>query len=253
MKHLVSLVCACMVFVFSFSQSIQITTDKTTSLVFPFAVTHVDRGNKNVLVLQVKEAANILLLKAGAKNFDATNLSVVTSDGSFYSFDMSYADSPEKLKYEVPAQLHGAVEVYARSIIANGRTMHGIADHSWDVVSKIIGIYIKDNTLYYQLLLDNQSPIDYDIDFLRFYVRDKRKGRRTATQENELKALYECGNAKHVKANSKTVVVIALEKFTIPDAKYLAIEINEHNGGRHLKMRISNRKIVKAIVLPDLK
>jgi hypothetical protein len=48
-------------------------------------------------------------------------------------------------------------------------------------------------------------------------------------------------------------LVFALEKFTIPDAKYLAIQIMEKNGGRHLSMKINNRKIMQAIPLADLK
>jgi hypothetical protein len=257
MKKIVSVIIVCLIGIFCYcqtgSQTIQITTDKTTSIIFPFPIIHVDRGSAAILVQQITEAQNILLVKAAAKDFSATNMTVATADGSVYSFAMQFVLNPEKWIYEVRAQLHGSIETYARSIVANSRTMHGISDRCWDVTSKIIGIYIKGDVLYYQLMIDNRSPIDYDIDFLRFYIRDKRKGRRTATQENELKPLYECGNTNEVSANSKSVVVVALQKFTIPDAKYQAVEINERNGGRHLKMRIGNRKIVKAVVLPDIK
>ena len=56
--------------------------------------------------------------------------------------------------------------------------------------AKVIGIYIKENVMYYQLRLENQSPIDYDIELLRFYIRDKKKGKRTATQEKESESHY---------------------------------------------------------------
>ncbi len=95
--------------------------------------------------------------------------------------------------------------------------------------------------------------MDYDIDLLRFYIRDKKKSNRTAVQENELTPLYVAGNITQVKAYSTTVVVVALDKFTIPDAKYLALQIMEKNGGRHLSMKMSNKKIMQAITLPDLK
>ena len=49
-----------------------------------------------------------------------------------------------------------------------------------------------------------------------------------------------------------SVVVVAVEKFTIPDAKLLRVQIMEKNGGRHLKLKVTNSKIVKAVVLPDL-
>jgi hypothetical protein len=88
---------------------------------------------------------------------------------------------------------------------------------------------------------------------LRFYISDKKKSKRTAIQENELKPLCVAGNMTQVKANSNSVIVVALDKFTIPDAKYLAVQFMEKNGGRHLSMRVSNRKIMKAIPLADLK
>jgi conjugative transposon TraN protein len=254
MKSLVCLVCAVGIVVSSFAQisSLRIATDKTTSLVFPFAIKHVDRGTKDVLVQPVKEADNILLVKAAATNFSETNLSVVTADGSVYSFAICYGN-PEAWIYHLPTQSKASVSYYANSILDNSKTMHGIQDHSWDMVASVTGIYIKENIIYYQLSLENQSPIDYDIDFLRFYIRDKKKNRRTATQENELRPIYIAGNTSQIKANSTNTSVIALEKFTIPDAKYLAIEIGEKNGGRHLFMKVNNNKIIKAISLPDLK
>lgn len=121
------------------------------------------------------------------------------------------------------------------------------------MVATIDGIYIRENVIYYQLQLDNQSPIDYDIQLLRFYIRDKRKGKRTATQEQELIPLYVAGNTRQVKANRNCVIVVALDKFTIPDAKYLAVQVMEKNGGRHLLMKVRNKKIMQAITLPDQK
>jgi hypothetical protein len=254
MKTIVCLICAACLINSSFAQtsSLCIATDKTTSLIFPFAIKHVDRGTKDVLVQPVKEADNILLVKAATNNFLETNLSVVTADGSVYSFAVCYG-SPETWIYHVPSQSKGPISFYAGGILDNSKTMHGIKDHRWDMVANVAGIYIQENVIYYQLSLENQSPIDYDIDFLRFYVRDKKKSKRTATQENELTPLYMAGNTKRVKANSTSAVVVALEKFTIPDAKYLAIEIGEKNGGRHLFMKVNNNKIIKAIPLPDLK
>lgn len=255
MKQLVCLACAIGLFVSSFSQtsSLGITTNKTTSLIFPFAIKHVDRGTRDVLVQQVKEADNILLVKAADKDFSETNLTVVTSDGSTYNFAVNFENKPLLFVYNLPVQSSASLATYANSILDNPKTMHGISARKWDMLVSVSGIYIKENTLFYQLELDNQSPIDYDIDFLRFYIRDKKKSKRTGIQENELKPVYIGGNTSQVKAQSKSVVVVALEKFTIPDAKFLAIEMNERNGGRHLSMKVNNKNIIRAIPLPDLK
>lgn len=98
----------------------------------------------------------------------------------------------------------------------------------------------------------NNSPIDYDIDLLQFVIRDKNKSKRTAIQENELTPLYIAGNKKQVKAYNFSVIVVALDKFTIPDAKLLGVRIMEKNGGRHFNLKIYNGHILKAIVLPEL-
>jgi len=249
----VCLICVSLVFVTANCQdSLRVTTDKTTCIVFPNAVLHVDRGSKDILVQPVKESGNLLLVKAGCADFHPTNLSVLTADGSLYSFYVYYDRTGAQFVYKAPVQVKASVETYASSIIAHPPFMRGVRDHSWDIFMRLAGIYIKGDVIYYQLSVSNKSPIDYDIDFLRFYTRDKRKSKRTATQENELKPVYIAGNTAVVRSGVETSFVIALNKFTIPDAKYLAIEMNEKNGGRNLLIRVGNRKIVKAIVLPDL-
>lgn len=255
MKQFLCLAGAIGLVVSSFSQtpSLSITTNKTTSLIFPFTIKHVDRGTRDILVQQVKEADNILLVKASGKDFPETNLTVITGDGSVYNFSVDYENKPLLFVYNLPVQSSASLATYANAILNTPWTMHGISASKWDMQVKISGIYIKENAIFYQLELDNQSPIDYDIDFIRFYIRDKKKSKRTAIQENELTPLYVAGNIKQVKAYQKNTLVVALEKFTIPVAKYLAIQIMEKNGGRHLSMKVNNRKIMQAIQLPDLK
>src|SRR5688500_12231389 len=79
-----------------------IAANKTTSLVFPFAIRHVDRGTRDVVVEQVQDADNLLLVKAAAVDFPATNLSVVTADGQVYSFSVLYATDPSVMVYQLP-------------------------------------------------------------------------------------------------------------------------------------------------------
>jgi conjugative transposon TraN protein len=164
-----------------------------------------------------------------------------------------YDSKPSLWVYHLPINQKATIATYANGILDNRKTMRGLHNDSWGMRAEVIGIYIKQNMIYYQLRLDNSTSIDYDIDLLRFFIRDKKSGKRTATQENELLPLYVAGNTSQVKASSQNTIVLALEKFTIPDAKYLAIQLMEKNGGRHLFLKVSNKKIIKAIPLPDLK
>lgn len=254
MKRFVCLMAMSWLFVSAIAQtSLFITTDKTTSLVFPFAIRHVDRGTQAVLAQQVKDAPTILLVKAAEKDFPETNLSVVTDDGSVYSFTVCYSSQPALWVHYLPVNKTRAISSYANAILDNQKTIKGIKDKKYNMKSLVKGIYIKDNVIYYQLYIENSGPVDYDIDLLRFYIKDKKKSKRTAVQENEQKPLYTAGNTSKVKAKSNSVMVFALDKFTIPDKKYLAVQIMEKNGGRHFLLKLNNKEIMKAIVLPDLK
>ncbi len=255
MKRLVCLICGCWLFVSAMAQTsaLGISTAKTTSLVFPFSVRHVDRGTKDILVQQVKEADNILLVKASAKNFSETNLSVVTEDGSVYTFVINYEEKPAIWVYNLHENKKATMATYANGILDNRRTLQGVRDNSWNIDAAVIGTYIKDDIIYYQLRIKNNSPINYDIEVLRFYIRDKKNGKRTAVQENELKPLYISGNIAQVKSSNQNIIVVALDKFTIPDKKFMGVQIMEKNGGRHLMMKLNNKDILKAILLPDLR
>jgi conjugative transposon TraN protein len=255
MKRTITFIIACSLLgsIFAQNASLLITTAKTTSLIFPFPVKHVDMGSKNILVQEVAEADNILLVKAATNQLPETNLTVITGDGAVYTFKVNYGENPLTLVWQIPVQNEASVVSYANNIIDNPATIRCIHKGKYDMFARVSGIYIRKETIYYQLQLFNRSTIDFDIDYLRFTLRDHRKVKRTATQEVELRPLYIAGNIKMVKAGATNSIVVALSKFTIPDAKLLAIEIGEKDGGRNLSMRVRNRNIIRAIPLPNLK
>jgi hypothetical protein len=230
--------------------TLALTTEKTTSLVFPCPVRHVDRGNGDILVQPVRGAERILLVKAACEGFPETNLSVVTEDGSLYSFLVRYQKMPAVWTYEVAAKTTQPVAAYAARLVDNPPMLHGIRDRAWGVTATLQGLYIGEGTLYCQLRLENSSPIDYPIDYLRLAVRDRKKARRTAVQEVALNPLHISGRITGVKAFSTVMVVLALSTFTLPGQQYLAIEVGEKSGGRHLVLKVGNRQLLKAIPLP---
>src|SRR3954470_10418956 len=76
---------------------LKITLNKTTNIIFPYAIKSVDRGSADVLAQKAKGVENILLVKAGRENFPQTNLSVVTADGKLYSFILDYISNPSAI------------------------------------------------------------------------------------------------------------------------------------------------------------
>ena len=244
---------ACLCLSLNAQNSLCLSTDKTTSLIFPFAIKHVDRGAPSVLAQQVKDIPNLLLVKAGARNFSETNLSVATEDGSLYSFAICYDPNPSTTSLQLPVQTKASIESYAKGILDNPKAIGGLKKEKWDISLVVNGIYIKDDVLYCQLVIRNESPINYDVKFLRFFIADKKQNKRTAIQETELQPVYSVGNNKVIKANNQTVAVIALQKFTLPDGRYFGIQLKEKDGGRHILVKIGNHKLMQASPLPDVK
>ena len=232
-------------------QPLSISTDKTTSLIFPFPIKYVDRGTRDILVQPVKEDERILLVKAASKQFAETNLSVVTGDGNVYEFTVNYTPQPTVLVLHLPPNKKATISAYANAILNNPPRRISKVEHG-TVITKLSGIYIKDDVIYYQLEIHNHSPLDFDIELLKFFITDKKRSKRSSVQENELVPLYVAGNRSKVKAYNFSVVVVALDKFTIPDAKFLRIQLMEKNGGRHFNLKVYNGQILKARMLPEL-
>ncbi|HRG25203.1 MAG: DUF4138 domain-containing protein [Chitinophagaceae bacterium] len=250
MKQILFILIASMNAAFA-QQPLSISTEKTTSLIFPFPIKYVDRGTRDILVQPVKEDERILLVKAASKQFAETNLSVVTGDGNVYEFTVNYTPQPSVLVLHLPPNKKATISAYANAILNNPPRRISKVEHG-AVITKLSGIYIKDDVIYYQLEIHNHSPLDFDIELLKFFITDKKRSKRSSVQENELVPLYVAGNRSKVKAYNFSVVVVALDKFTIPDAKFLRIQLMEKNGGRHFNLKVYNGQILKARMLPEL-
>ena len=237
-----------------------VTLNKTTNLIFPYAIKSVDRGSRDVLAQKAKGVENILLVKAGRESFSETNLTIITADGKLYSFILRYTGNPSLLnisftKESLPTNMatlpeegnnEAQLEQVAERVAMEKRMLHGHKDKAYDIRLRLNGLYIENNVFYFQVELRNRSNLPYDIDMLRFFIKDEKKASRTASQDLELLPLFIYGDTASVKEQATHTLVFALPKFTIPDKKYLLIQLMEKNGGRHLHLNVHNRTIVKA-------
>lgn len=243
-------------------RTIEIAYHKTSSIVFPAVIKFVDRGSRDVLAQKAKGVDNVLQLKAARENFPETNLTVITADGTLHQFTVNYSLEPGTLALDLsgpqnatsrqtlPLIFHTEVtesdmEEHARKIVSTKR-IRLMNERRHKISLSLNGIYIKENVIFYHLRVRNQSNIRYDVDFLRFSIQDKAKMKRTAIQEVDVNPIYVYGDNQTIRSRSTQDIVYALEKFTIPEAKYLSVEMFEKNGGRNLNLFIKNRRIVNA-------
>ena len=245
------------------TSSLAISDVHTTSLPFPYPIISVDRGSQDILAQKPKGVENILQIKAAQQDFTASNLTVVTSDGKLYNFLIAYEPEPFSYAYDFSAAKakgsaittdYNSEQINALASMAyHDRSRIAISEEAYDITLSVTGIFIAEDYIFYRISLENETTISYDIDQLRFFVRDQKRSRRTASQEVELTPISIWQSALKVPAQSLKSFVVVLPKFTIPNKKNLYLQLTERSGGRHLQMKIKNTKAGKVIPLPTIK
>ena len=239
---------------------IAVSFNKTSNIIFPYAIKSVDRGSPTILVQKAKYVENILQLKAAQQGFTSTNLSVVTADGKFYSFIVSYAVEPQPLNISFNRDSSNAL---LSDVLLNEAELDTLSNqvqfqHSFlhkkvkeQKMSLFLkGIYLSDSTMWFKLKLTNRSLIDYKPDNVRFFVRDRKRSKRTAVQENMVQPVYD-QSAFVVNGNEDDDFIYGFTPFTIPSHQEFVIQVTEKNGGRALTMRVKHGIILKARVLEN--
>jgi len=246
-------------------KNLQVGFSKTTSIIFPYTIKSIDIGSAEVLVQKAKGVENILLVKAAKQHFFQTNLTVVTSDGKLYVFVLNYDDSCPDLNFNAENAAAASrdvlfslenenqkrIEQCALAAYSKKKKISGLKKSKYQIRLEVNGIFIQQDVLYLRVVFENKSKINYDIDQFRFFIRDKRKSKRTASQEIELEPLYATSSSSVIPYKSEIIKVYALEKFTIPENKYLTLQMIEKNGGRHLEVDINNNLTDKVIPITE--
>jgi conjugative transposon TraN protein len=242
---------------------LMVSSNETTNLIFPFSIESVDIGSSDLLAQKANGIENILQIKAARENFDQTNLSVVTSDGKFYSFLINYSANPILLNlkfqdtsinsesqlsadFRSPKSNEAIVEIEAKNVLNKKRSLFGVKSKSNGMSLLLSGIYIDNDVLYFKVEVHNKTNIKYDFESPNFFIKDLKESKRTAVQEIQQTPLLVYNDSGFVKGKTDLSFVIALPKFTIPDKKMLVIQLMEKNGGRNLSLKVKNRTLVKA-------
>jgi conjugative transposon TraN protein len=257
----------------------EVTFDKTVHIIFPAAIKYIDLGSANIIAGKADGAENVIRVKAAVRNFKVeTNFSVITEDGSFYTFNVKYANEPLLMSVEMKDFIHdgdivsrpnNGLEVYLKelnnespmmvqlimkSIYNNNRTdINHIGSMLFGVQYLLKGIYTHDGLLYFHTQINNSSNVPFDLDFITFKIVDKKVMKRTAIQETVIFPIRAFNYVTRVDGKSSERTVFTMDKFTIPWDKQLIVELNEKKGGRHQRFVVGNVEIVRAKLVKDLK
>ena len=258
---------------------LEITYDKTVHIIFPSPVRYVDLGSPNLIAGKADGAENVIRVKATRKHFRSeTNMSVITEDGNFYTFNVKYADEPLLLNVEMCDFIHdgesvnrpnNAMEIYLQELAGesprlvrlimksvyeqNKRKVKHIGCKRFGVQYLLKGLYAHGELIYFHTEVKNATNVPFDVDFVTFKIVDKKVPKRTAIQERVIDPVRSYNEVLVTEGKSDVRTVYAVPQFTIPDDKLLVIELFEKDGGRHQTIRVENADLVAAKQINELK
>ena len=259
---------------------------KTVHILFPSPVTYIDIGSMDIIAGKADGAENVVRVKAAVRNFAAeTNLTVITEDGGFFTFDVYYAENPavstlnltvqepqpESMKKpaavgypqptapasegrvllrEVGREKPATVKRMLSDIYRQNRTdVKGIRTKKYGIEVEVLGIYVFNDVIYMHTCISNDTNISFEVDARRFIVADRKLAKRTAQQQTPLEVLRVCNDPAVVRGHQRQRTVFALPKLTISDDKVLLLEIIEKNGARHQTVEIPAEELLEAKLL----
>ena len=253
---------------------------KTVHILFPSPVTYIDIGSMDIIAGKADGAGNVVRVKAAVRNFTTeTNLTVITEDGGFFSFDVHYAENPAVSTIDISALKQPAVEngsTQPEPASAEGRVLlqevgrekpatvkrvlgdiyrqnrmdvKGVRTKKYGIGVEVLGIYVHNDVIYIHTMVSNETNISFEVDARQFIVADRKLAKRTAQQQTPLDILRVCNDPTVVRGHQRQRTVFALQKFTIPDDKVLLLEIIERNGARHQTVEIPAKELLDAKLL----
>ena len=257
---------------------LEVTFEKTVHLIFPAAIRYVDLGSQNIIAGKADDAENVLRVKAAVREFETeTNMSVICEDGSFYAYNVKYADEPEKLSMEMKDFLSPTegrlpsnradiyfkelgsespilVKLIMKSIYQNDkRTIKHVGAKQFGMRFLLRGLYAHNGLLYFHVRMDNESNMLYAVDFITFKVVDKKVAKHTAIQERILQPLRAFHQVMWIGAGRSERIVFALEQFTLSEDKQLEVTLYERNGSRTLTFYVEPEDLLLTKKIDNLK
>ena len=248
------------------SPTILVNKDVTTHIIMPENIKLVDISTDRIAGDQC--ADNMLRLKPLT---DSISMQIPPEEGDFMGavtligerhvaqYNLVYTNNPMrsnamyKVKYsttdnyynpEIP-MTEGEMANYAWAISNTGRKYHTIRSKAFGIDAQIYNIYSMGNYFFLDLVLQNNTKIQYDIAQMRITLSDKKEAKATNSQTLELTPAFVLNKDRSFKKNYRQVVV--LPKLTYPEEKVLTIEITEDQiSGRVISIPIQYEDILHA-------
>ena len=240
---------------------------KNVALFFPEPIRQGTTGSENFVFTYNREKEQYFGLLQ-AKPGKASNLLVINRNGSVFSYIVKYKERLSNLNYFIPEtasignekhtitnqkllekpnhRFDDGSDYYRRfcSYLITRKQKVGRLKKEYEGVSlRIENIVFDKEELYFVIQIKNKSTLDYDLNFLNFSVQMRQKGKKKSLQNLYLEPLFKYNLPSKIRENETKKFVFVLPKFSISDDRRVLLELNEKNGERNIKLKVSHTYI----------
>lgn len=201
---------------------------------------------------------------ANYKNkIDLENLGVITivAQSFMVQYKINYVDQglnttvtniqiqPEDMQpIEYPKMAFSDIELqkFALNILRRKKVGKPIREEKdLKLTMQINNVYVLNDYIFLDMSFLNSSNLGYDIDGLKFSVKDKKIYKATNNQSIDIEPVYQLFEQRSFKKSYRNIYVF--KKFTYPNSKVLKIRLFEEQlSGRTLEMNVKYSDILNA-------
>lgn len=240
---------------------------KNVALFFPNPIRQGITGSENFVFTYNREKEQYFgLLQATPGN--ESNLLIINNNGSIFSYIVRYKEVLKTLNYFIQDStsignerpITEAVDDEDNSIerfdfktnyyerfclylVKRRQRIGKLKKRNDGIILKIENIVFDKEELYFVMTIENKSSLDYDVNFLNLTIQTRKKGKTKSLQALNLEPVFEYNLPLKIKEGQMTKLIYVVPKFSISDERLVLLELNEKNGERSVKLKISDKTI----------
>ncbi|WP_179367618.1 DUF4138 domain-containing protein [Winogradskyella forsetii] len=240
---------------------------KNVALFFPEPIRQGITGSDNFVFTYNREKQQYFGLLQ-AKPGKESNLLVINRNGSIFSYIVRYKSQLSKLNYFVPKSssignerpvTNDSTDVkrvedsvdnntfyytkFSSYLLDKRQRIGTIQKRNDGIILSINNIVFDKEELYFVIQIENKSTLDYDLNFLNLSVETRQKGKKKSLQKLFQEPIFRYHVPSRITEGKVVRLVYVMPKFSIGNDRRLVVELNEKDGERDLKLKVSHKYI----------
>jgi len=240
---------------------------KNVTLFFPQPISQGITGASHFVFTHNRERQQYFGLLQ-AKPGTESNLLVIDTGGSVYSYILKYRKDLSRLNYFIqgterignakPDRPGPAKKVepkrnqfdrdthyqsFGSYLLRKKERIGRVKKRNQGIILSVENIVFNQNELYFVIQIENQSSLDYDVNFLNLSVATRQKGKKKSMQSLKKAPVFAYKAPTKIKKGHTARLVYVFPKFSLSNDRQVLLELNEAKGERDVVLKISHRFI----------